>query len=521
VSRETGKPRTLMFGRTIGPADIMVAAGLMLLVFVLLIYRSDSLWLQYWDESRIANNALEAAMDGHWLAPTYHGVVDHWNTKPPLLVWLVAILLKAGLPPLWALRLPNIFAASATCGLIWATLRFALKDAAAAALGAVLLLSSVLFIGIHASRTGDYDGLESLFILGYVLSLWAAYTEPVKPNWLALAAFCIVGAVMTKGVAGALALPGCALFFLTSPTRLWKLIKDARSWVWGFATVAICLGYYLTREAYDPGYLQAINHFELGGRFQSVSDGHAGPPLFYVGVLFASFEPGWVLAPLALVALLGPSGRRRDLAVITLASALAVLVVLSCSKTKIFWYATPAVPLLSIAAGIGVTDALRRIPSRRLPWRGLAGATVFVVCAIDMAAAIYQSQRWVVTAEDTLTPAVRDGRFITYLHGVALTPPLIVMDERLWGPTPFGGSPDRRFSQIVDFYARYYRGHWPIAEADLGDALPPGATVMTCSGKVLSHLNAGYGLIIITRQYGCTLARIASQRRQIQAGRQL
>ena len=42
--------------------------------------------MELWDESRYANSAVEMAMRGHWLTPTYNWSGDHWSPKPPLLI---------------------------------------------------------------------------------------------------------------------------------------------------------------------------------------------------------------------------------------------------------------------------------------------------------------------------------------------------------------------------------------------------------------------------------------------------
>ncbi len=231
--------------------------ALFLLALVLLVIRSDAVPMQLWDESRNANNALEA-LNGHWLAPAYNGVADHWNTKPPLLIWCIAALLKLGMPPLWALRSPSIIAAFATLGLVWGVLRYALRDPAAATIAGALLLTSWLYVGPHGARTGDYDSLESLFILGYVLTFWTAISERPRPNWLFGTAAFIIAAVLTKGVAGALAVPGLLVFAMVRSRALLVLLKDWRTWAAAAITVVACAGYYLTRETYDPGYISAV-----------------------------------------------------------------------------------------------------------------------------------------------------------------------------------------------------------------------------------------------------------------------
>jgi len=51
--------------------DLLHLCTLFLLWFCLLVLRNDSLPLQIWDESRLANNALEMIRSGHWLVPSY------------------------------------------------------------------------------------------------------------------------------------------------------------------------------------------------------------------------------------------------------------------------------------------------------------------------------------------------------------------------------------------------------------------------------------------------------------------
>ena len=73
----------------------MLALGALLALWAgVLVERYDAVPLQLWDESRNANNALELALSARglsgWRAPTFGGAPDHWNTKPPLLIWLMA-----------------------------------------------------------------------------------------------------------------------------------------------------------------------------------------------------------------------------------------------------------------------------------------------------------------------------------------------------------------------------------------------------------------------------------------------
>ena len=43
-----------------------------------------------WDEARYANNSIEVLTLGNWFNFTMDGLVDTWNFKPPLVLWLQA-----------------------------------------------------------------------------------------------------------------------------------------------------------------------------------------------------------------------------------------------------------------------------------------------------------------------------------------------------------------------------------------------------------------------------------------------
>jgi 4-amino-4-deoxy-L-arabinose transferase-like glycosyltransferase len=503
ASRLAPPPSALAFGRI----DLITVAGFLLVAFVLLIYRSDALPLQIWDESRIANNALEAAMDGHWLVPTDHGYIDHWNTKPPLLPWLMAAGMRVGLPALWAVRLPSIAAAVITGGLIWAALRIALKDRLAAAIGLSLLFGSILYVGLHGSRNGDYESLESLFILGYVLSFWAASDVPARTNWLFAAAACIVGAVMTKGVAGLLPLPGCAVFLLADRRRFLSLLGDWRAWFCALGAIAAILGYYLSREAYDPGYLKAVYASELGGRFAAVSEEHFEGPLFYIGELAKGFLPGAMLLPFVAVSIFRGERRRRDLALLCVAGCVSLLAVLTAASTKLFHYVIPAVPLLCLAAAIGVSDTLRILATSH-PARGRRLAIgVGALCATGLGMTIFLSQALFARS----FPEIQDGAYLADLHRAGERAPVTVVDERLLA-LPGGGPPGRRYSQIIDFYARLYRADWPIAQSQEGWPLATPSLAITCTSTVFAWLGASHDLRVVRRGDGCVLVRLAAPR---------
>lgn len=126
------------------------------------------------DESRNANNALDMAISGFSLVTTYDFRPDLWNTKPPLVIWLMSGSLRLFGFNEWALRLPSALAAMATLA---CTLWFVRKvtGSMGVALGsAILLLLSPGFFGEHGARTGDFDAVLLLFVTGGLQLLYFA-----------------------------------------------------------------------------------------------------------------------------------------------------------------------------------------------------------------------------------------------------------------------------------------------------------------------------------------------------------
>jgi len=373
---------------SVAAIDLGCILGLVLLTLVMLLWNYQGLPLQYWDESRNANNALEMLRGSSWWIPTYNGQIDHWNTKPPLLIWLMAGLMKLGLPPLLAVRLPSALAACATLVVVWASLRFGLRDRFAALVAACLLLSSRLYTGIHGAHTGDYDTLLGLFTTGYVLSMWQALVSrgATRNRWIICTAFCVVLAVMTKGPAGAFGVVGLGLFLVLS-RQLVNTVKEWRWWLAATSACAICAAYYVTREHYDPDYLQAVWLNEIGGRYGHTIEANFYGRWFYLSTLFKHFIPGALCLLLIGFSLRSANPARKALAQVTFFSGMGIVALLASAQTQLYWYLLPALPLLAIAGALAAVDTIRRFR-----WR--AGAiTLFCVAflALPLLISVYKN----------------------------------------------------------------------------------------------------------------------------------
>jgi 4-amino-4-deoxy-L-arabinose transferase-like glycosyltransferase len=488
--------------------DLAALGGLFLAAALILIWRSDAWPLQLWDESRNANNALEIALHGHWLVPTFDGTPDHWNTKPPLLIWLMAAGLKLGLPPLTAIRLPSWIAAFSVLTMVWNALRFGLQDRAAAAIGGALLLASLAYVGPHAARTGDFDALESLFVTGYVLCGWRVFEDRRRLAWLAATAGFAVLAVLTKGVAGLLATPGLLALAALRWRAALALVRDWRVWALAVAALGLCAGYYLLREALDPGYLRAVLANEIGGRFSAVTENHKGPWFYYLVVLAGGFEPGLPLLACVAVTLRGDDARRRSLALAGLLSGLSLLLVLSTAQSKLDWYVTPMIPLFALAAAIGSADVLARAVRVAPRVRLAVGVAVGIGLAACLGATLTRVQTLRVTSHgDVDGPQFDYARIFARLEAAHAPRAVIAVDSGFINAAGFKG-----YNPILKFYALREQGQGLRVEIRrLGDVLPTGADLVSCDPEALEQIQDDYRLTLRLREGACVLARVEGE----------
>jgi len=341
--------------------------------------------LQLWDESRLAVNAAEMVRSGNRLVTTYGFTADLWNTKPPLLINLIAGLIAVFGYDTVALRLPSAVAAVATVLLIARFVRTETGSLGWGLAAGLMLAVSPGFYGFHAAQTGDYDALLTLFTTAYAIIAFQWLRTARDQPGLALAAGILIGlAVWTKGIAGVIPGAGIAVYALLFARP--RCRAGWRELAVGAATALLVGGsFYLLRGANDPAYLRAVAANDLGGRFATVIERHQGAPWRYLSWLFEPpplanaprFAAAWLL-PAALLGPLFMRGRKRAVAWFALLYAVGVIAVYSCAATKLAWYIVPALPMLAALVAVAGQNALHRTPAR---FRKAAGAAALVAGA--------------------------------------------------------------------------------------------------------------------------------------------
>ncbi|HET9692979.1 MAG TPA: glycosyltransferase family 39 protein, partial [Steroidobacteraceae bacterium] len=169
-------------------------AGTCTIAAVAVLYRLGASPLFVYDEARLAINALEMSYDGFSLVTTYDGAPDHWNTKPPLLIWAMAVSIRLFGASEWSVRLPSALAAIATCVLLFWFCFDRSRRPLVGFLAPLLLLASPVFLGWHGARSGNYDAPLALFTTAYLCAAYLCLARPGRPvvGWLVACAAGIV-----------------------------------------------------------------------------------------------------------------------------------------------------------------------------------------------------------------------------------------------------------------------------------------------------------------------------------------
>ncbi|HEX2935053.1 MAG TPA: glycosyltransferase family 39 protein [Bacteroidales bacterium] len=312
----------------------------------------DILPIRIWDEARLANNAYEMANNNDFVVTHFGGKPDMWNTKPPLMIWIQASLMKMMGVNEVSVRLPSAIAAFITCIALLAFALWYLKDFWFGFISVLVLVTTTGYISIHGSRTGDYDTLLTLFTTLSGFSFFA-YCESAKRNHLYwFFAFTIL-AVLTKGVNGLLFLPGFILYSVVQKQFV-PLLKNKHFYMGIFSFIVLVGGYYLLRELNNPGYLKAVYNNELGGRYLQPLEGNRHEFWFYYDNIINSRYVAWyLLVPCGLI--VGLAAVDKKIFRLALFSGLMIFtlfLVISAGQTKLEWYDIPLYPFMAVLVAL-------------------------------------------------------------------------------------------------------------------------------------------------------------------------
>lgn len=337
----------------------------------------DSQPIQRWDESRNAVNALQMQLSGDYLVSHYGHQPDHWNTKPPLLLWLQSGLMNFLGPSVLAVRLPSAIAAFLCSMLMLFFFHRYFGRIYVGVFSALILVTSYGYIVEHGARTGDFDVLLSLFVLGSILSLFLFIVKK-KNSYLYLFFLCLLLGALTKGITIFIFGPFLLLYLILQGALI-PLLKNRHFYFGLIGLIIPIAAYYLLRENADPGYLQAVYQNELGGRFNDSLEGHLHPfDHYYYELKDRLFSHWFYLIPFGIIFGLSRfAGRFRKLSLLLVLTSLGFLLIISSAETKLNWYPYQIIPLLSMLIAIFIGYCYQFI-HRKLPQIAVFKAFVFL-----------------------------------------------------------------------------------------------------------------------------------------------
>jgi 4-amino-4-deoxy-L-arabinose transferase-like glycosyltransferase len=337
------------------------------------------------DESIYAYPAREAAVHGHWYPPITpkKGI---FHSKPPLMVWPVAVSFSLFGVGEWADRLPSALFGALLVGLVY-TFAAWLLGTSTGFLAAALLATCRLWLFQHGAREGVGDPLLCVLLMAGLL-LYLRFRSTGSRPWFAAACATSVLAALVKGTFGPALLGAIAL--------VWELLRvrepgpavesgddigPLAPW-WravlprlpaplalasaGLAAYALWL-LDLHRRGVGVGaflYRDIVRRSTVG-----LDSAHVHGLSFYSRHLEDAFGHWWLaLVPAAfcLVRELRQGGPRARAWLLVAIWPVVALAILHSSRSSLPWYLHPILPPLAILLAAGCGEVARRLA--RWPW---------------------------------------------------------------------------------------------------------------------------------------------------------
>ncbi|MGI4735112.1 MAG: ArnT family glycosyltransferase [Janthinobacterium lividum] len=478
--------------------ETQLLLALAVLAFFPLLFELGRNPVQLWDESRVAINSVNMALHGRWLVPYYGNDPDHWNTKPPLLIWLQALSFKAFGFSAWALRLPTALASVATAYLVFRFAARVLQRPLAGFFGALVLVTCAGFVKLHVARTGDYDALLTLWET-IVWICFFLYLETGRARYLYWVAGALTAAMLTKSIAGLLGLPGLLLYAVVQ-RKTWWLLRQPRVYAAAGAAAAVIIGYYVAREAADPGYWKAVQYNDLGGRFLE-NQGDGDMWWYYLQNLqrYTFTHWLWAIGPAILLSFSRTTGVERRAALLLVLFVSGWLAVVSASVSRHDWYDAPMYPALALLVGLGLAIFYQDLLGLYLPrlrrWQGwaLQLALVLGVFYVPYEAIIDQ----LIQERHSDYHMGPDGYLGRYLPTAVQTQPQVNDMTVLY---------EGNYNAVLTYYQLVYQTQGKNVVARAGHtarSLEPGTVVVVCNPTYRASLDSTFRLVQLHEDLPC------------------
>jgi 4-amino-4-deoxy-L-arabinose transferase-like glycosyltransferase len=356
---------------------LLRAHGWLLAILVVasfvMLWRLDVRPYENWDEAIHGEVAFEMLESGAWLTPQYTNAP--YFRKPPLRFWIGRALFERFGVNAWTLRLPN-----AVAGILVALLcAWWMREWRRSRFGGFLagfMVSTMPAVHYHAFRTGEMDGLLTLFVVATLYSWWkwtraiaeSSSTEPKTSfRWLIASGAAIGLAVMTKSAAGLIPLP--IMLAHAVAIGAWRRIRFREVLAFAGACFIVTLPWHLAMTfTHGTAFWDSYLGWHVLRRITESLHNEGAGPWYYGPMFWNRFAPySWWSIPafiFAIAALRRSDAKQRDDVRHTISLLLIWCFVIfsgfTLAKTKFDWYLLPLYPAASLLVAWCITESITR-----------------------------------------------------------------------------------------------------------------------------------------------------------------
>lgn len=309
-----------------------------------------------WDEATYANNAIDMFISGNYMVVEQLGQVDFYNTKPPFVLWCQVLCMKLFGVNEFAVRLPSAIFGMLTILMVFFFCKLYLKSVFTGLISAIILLTTPGYISNHVVRTGDLDSILVFWLTGGLFIFIKLYIDKAANknlNYLLLS-ICIIAGFLTKGIAGLFFVPA---MFIISILFNRKIYREKALYISAVCIALICLGYYILREYYSPGFLSVIWNTEIMRYGKVVMSWQIQPINYYFqNLLNYRFVPFIYFLPLVFISYFITNSENRILISCLTISIVSYFLLISFPQVKLEWYDAPLFPILAILTGFSFLE---------------------------------------------------------------------------------------------------------------------------------------------------------------------
>lgn len=468
--------------------------------------------IRKWDESRNAASAVEMMNETHNpFVRYYYGVPDTWETKPPLLMWLMIPFMKIlGINEL-AIRLPSALATLGLCFLfiLFFKNRFfeSNKGILAGVFAAFALISSRGFIIEHVSRTGDHDAVLCLLLFGSAIAFYNwLENNHLRSFWTFI--FCTIAAVLTKSIIGVLYLPALFMYIIFTK-KLFFVLQKRELWLGIGVFLGIIGGYYGICEMLNAGHLANVWKMELLPRYAGKLEGtHTlADKWYFVKKIIEKDFSAIVIPPLSIAYFFikNEGKKRRFVSLMWLIIIISLLVV--SNGAAFDWYDAPVYAPLAAITGLVLSDIFEKIWTF---FEGKKSQYYIGVCAFLILITACFSRDYYKIVEKNHTTSFEDdpsAKYPEYLTHLARIHPEWREHLVLW----------RHYdAQIIFYMAKMRQKGIKIKKITDGvpelNELPIGTRFLSCEAFPIEKLAAIYVLRELNSYEECRTLEVVARR---------